>query len=130
MIQKLHERALKVVLNNHISDLEVLHHKSNDICSHRRNIQMPMIELYKIKLPLNDGLQSCLNRRNVTYHSRNFQSKPERKRSVFDARLFLSHCAPKLRILMTEEINKQTNKPHKACKYVKSVLPVCEKFLN
>ena len=89
----------------------------------------------KLSCYSNDGLQSCLNRRNVTYHSRNFQFKPERKRSVFDARKFLSHCAPKLRIFMTEEISKLTkkvflNKPHKACKYVKRVLPVCEKFLN
>ena len=74
-----------------------------------------------------------LNRRNVTYNSRHFQFQPERKRSVFDGRKFLSQCAPKLWILMTEEISKQTkqvflNKQHKTCKYVKRILPVCENF--
>ena len=40
MINKLHERVPRIVLNNHVSDFEALLHKSSDICSHHRNIQM------------------------------------------------------------------------------------------
>ena len=49
MINKLHERALRLVLNDHVSDFEALLRKSNDISCHDRNIQMLMIELYRIK---------------------------------------------------------------------------------
>ena len=49
MINKLHERALRLVLNDHVSDFETLLRKSNDVSSHHRNIQTLVIELYKIK---------------------------------------------------------------------------------
>ena len=49
MIIKFHERALRLVLNNHVSDFEALLCKRNDVSCHHRNIQMVMIELYKIK---------------------------------------------------------------------------------
>ena len=57
MINKLHETALK----------------SNDISCHHRNIQMLMIELYKIKNELAPPIMdSMLNRRNITYNFRVF----------------------------------------------------------
>ena len=49
LINKLHERALRIVLNDHISDFQALLHESNDISSHRRHIQMFVIKFYKIK---------------------------------------------------------------------------------
>ena len=67
MINKLHETALRIALNNHISDFEALLHKSNDISSHQKNIQMLMTELYKIKnelAPLTMDLM--LNTRYIT----------------------------------------------------------------
>ena len=66
MINKLHGRALRIVFNDHISDLEVRLHKSNDIFSHHKNIQL-IIQLDKIRNefapPIKD---SMLNRRNIT----------------------------------------------------------------
>ena len=44
MINKLHERALRIVLNDDISGFQALLHKSNYISIHRRNIQMLIIE--------------------------------------------------------------------------------------
>ena len=49
MINKLHERALRFVLNNHVGGFEALLRKSNDVSYHHRNIPILMIELYKIK---------------------------------------------------------------------------------
>ena len=49
MINKLHERALRLVLNDHVSDFEAVLRKSNDVSCHHKNIQMLMIELCKIK---------------------------------------------------------------------------------
>ena len=37
--------TLRIVLKDHVSDFDVLHHKSNDISIHHRNIQILMIEL-------------------------------------------------------------------------------------
>ena len=45
----MHERALRLVRNVHVNDFEALLRKSNDISCHHKNIQMLMIELYKIK---------------------------------------------------------------------------------
>ena len=87
MINKLLEKTLKIVLNDHISDSSfgALLHKSNDISWHYRNIQMLTIELYKFKKELAPPIMdSMLNRRNITYNFQNLQEfQSERKRTVF-----------------------------------------------
>ena len=66
MINTLHERALRRVLN------KALPRKSNDISCHHRNIQIFMIELYKMKNELAPPIMdSMLNKRNITYNFRN-----------------------------------------------------------
>ena len=70
---KLHERALRLLLNVHVSDSEAPLCKSNDISCHR-NIQMLMMKLYKIKNELAPPIiDSILNRKNITYYFRNLQ---------------------------------------------------------
>ena len=110
MINKLHERALRLVLNDHVSDFEALLRKSNDISCHHRNIQMPLIELCKIKNELASPIMdSMLNRRNITYNFRNLQKfQSEKKRTVFNGLETLSYRAPQLWTLLPEEI-KQRN---------------------
>ena len=49
MIKKIDERALRIVLNSHIIDLETLLCNINGIAFHHRNIQTLMTELFKIK---------------------------------------------------------------------------------
>ena len=44
MIDKLHERALRIVLNNQTINFETLLAESSDICNHHRNIQKLMTE--------------------------------------------------------------------------------------
>ena len=106
VINKLHETALKLVLNDHVNDFEALLRKSNDVSCNHRNIQMLMIELYKIKnelaLPIMD---SMLNKRNITYNFRNLQEfQWERNRTVFNGLEILSYRAPQLWTLFPEEI--------------------------
>ena len=68
IINKLKEGALKIVLNNHISDFETLLQKSNDISSLHRNIQVLLIELYKMKTEISRSvMDSIVNWRNVTH---------------------------------------------------------------
>ena len=41
MINKVHERALRIILGDDLSDFESLLQHNNDICSHHKNIQSP-----------------------------------------------------------------------------------------
>ena len=85
MINKVHERALRVLLNDYESNFGKLLHINNDVCNHHRSIQTLLIEIFKIKKgfpPL--IMESILNGRNNTYNVRNFQEfETERKRTVY-----------------------------------------------
>lgn len=48
MINKVHERELRLVLNVLASDLKTLLQKNNDVCNHCKNIQTLLIEILKI----------------------------------------------------------------------------------
>ena len=48
MRNKVHERALRVILNDHESDFEILLQNNNDVCNHHRNIQTLLIEIFKL----------------------------------------------------------------------------------
>ena len=54
LINKVHERTLRVILNDHESDFETLLQNNNDVCSHHRNIQTLLIEIFKIKKGFSD----------------------------------------------------------------------------
>ena len=49
MINKVHERALTVILNDHESDFETLLQNINDVCNHHRNIRTLLTEIFKIR---------------------------------------------------------------------------------
>ena len=53
MTNNIHEWALRLVLNDHITDFDTLLQSNNDTCNHHRNIQTLMVEIYKIKINLN-----------------------------------------------------------------------------
>ena len=46
---KVHERALRVVLNAHTSDFKTLMQRNNDVCNNHRIIQTLLIEIFKSK---------------------------------------------------------------------------------
>ena len=84
MITKVHERALRVILGNNLSDFQSSLQNNKDICSHHKNIQSLMIEMFKIKNELAPPIMdSMFERRNESYNLRNFQEfLTERKRTV------------------------------------------------
>ena len=49
MINKLHEKTLRIVLNDQTSNFETLLIEHCDICNHHRNIQTLMTEAYTIQ---------------------------------------------------------------------------------
>ena len=76
MINKIHERALRLILNGHTSDFDTLLQNNNDTGNHHRNIQTLMIEIYKIKNNLNPPIMGFMfERKNNTYNFRNLQQK-------------------------------------------------------
>ena len=85
MINKVHERALRVVLNDHTSDFETFLQNSNDVCNHHRNIQILLIEIFKTKIDLASSIiDSMFKRRNTAYNLRNFQEfETEGKKKVY-----------------------------------------------
>ena len=70
MINKIHDRAQRLILNDHTSDSDTLLQNNNDTCNHLRNIQILIVEIYKIKNNLNPPIiDFMLERRNNTYKS-------------------------------------------------------------
>ena len=110
MIYKLHVKALRVVLNDHVSNLEALLCKSNDTYCHHRDIQMLMIEPSKTKNELAPPIMdSMLNRRNITYNFRYLQEfQSERKRTVSNGLETLSYHAPQLWTLFQKKCKKMS----------------------
>ena len=110
MINKIHERALRIVLNDHISDFETIFRNMTDVTIHHRNIQTLTIELFKIKYDLaSPFLDSMLNRRTICCNVRNSQVfQSERKRTVFCGLETISYRASQLWTILPEEF-KQRN---------------------
>ena len=46
MINRVHERTLRVILGDDLNDFESLLQKNRNICSHHKNIQSLMIEMF------------------------------------------------------------------------------------
>ena len=74
MINRVHERALRVILGDDLSDFESLLQNNRDVRSHHKIILSLMIEMFKIK---NESappiMDSMFERRNEPYNLRNFQ---------------------------------------------------------
>ena len=97
MINKVHERALRVLLNDHESDFETLLHINNDVCNHHRNIQTLLIEIFKIKKDFAPAIMgSVLKGRNNIYNVRNFQEFQAEKRTAYFGLETISYRSPQL----------------------------------
>ena len=85
MINKLHDRSLRIKLNDYSRNFNILLENNNDKCNHHRNIQALSIEVFKMKNELAPLImESILNKRFNTYNLKNFQEfATERKRTVW-----------------------------------------------
>ena len=110
MINKLHERSLRVILNDYSSDFNILL-ENNDICNHHRNIQTLLTEVFKMKNKLAPPItDSTLNKRFNTYNLRNFQEfATERKRTVWYGLETISYRYPQLWSLLPESLKEMNS---------------------
>ena len=60
MINKLHERSLRTILNDYSSNFNILLENNNDLCNHHRNIQALLIEVLKMKNEINSNNRANL----------------------------------------------------------------------
>ena len=82
VINKVHERTLRVILGDDSNDFESLLQNNKDICSHHKNIKRLVIEMFKIKNELAPPIMdSMFERRNEPYNFRNFQGFLTEKRN-------------------------------------------------
>ena len=105
MINKIHERDLRIVLNDNISDFETMLQNMYDITIHHRNIQTLLIDLFKIKHNLAPPvMNSMLNRRTICYNFTNLQEfQSERKRTESYGLATISYHSPQLAKILPEE---------------------------
>ena len=74
MINRVYERALKVILSDDLSDFKSLSQNNRNIRNHHKNILSLMIEMFKTKNKLAPPIMdSMFERRNEPYNLRNFQ---------------------------------------------------------
>ena len=109
MINKIHERALRLILNDHTSDFDTLLQNNNNTCNHHRNMQTLMTETYKIKNNLNPPIMMDLmfERRNNTYNLRNFQEfATKRKKTAKMGLETLTYRSPKLWPILPEKVRQ------------------------
>ena len=108
MINKVHERALRALLNDHESDFEKLLHIYNDVCNHHGNIQTLLIEIFKIKKGFAPPImESILKGRNNTYNVRNFQEfETERRRTVYFGLETINYRSSQLWSLLPEHMTQ------------------------
>ena len=107
MINKVHERTLRGLLNDHESNFEKLLQINNDVCNHHRNIQTLLIEIFKVKKGFAPAtMESILKGRNNTY-VRNFQEfETETKRTVYFGLETISYRSPQLWSLLPEHMRQ------------------------
>ena len=72
-INKIHERALRIVYRDTESSFDELLAKDNSVSVHQRNLQLLMIEIYKTKSSLNPSFMEgiFIERPNIPYTLRN-----------------------------------------------------------
>ena len=105
MIKKLHERSLRIILNDYLSDFNILLENNNDICNHHRNIQALLTEVFKMKNELaHPIMESILNKRFNTYNL-----TMERKKTVWYGLETLSYRYPQLWSLLPESLKEMNS---------------------
>ena len=84
MINKLHERSLRIILNHYSSDFNILLEKNDDICNHHGNLQALLIEVLKMKNELVPPIMELiLNKRFNNYNLGNFRESGTEKKEPF-----------------------------------------------
>ena len=109
-INKIHERSLRIVFNDHKSTFRELLVKDNSVTVHERNIQTLAIELYKILNGFSPEIMSLVIplKEDIKYCSQN-KFKTSNVHSVKYGINSLTHLGPKIWAMVPDEIKVETS---------------------
>ena len=107
-INKLHERALRIVYNDHFSSFEELLSKDKSVTVHQRNLQILAAEMYKILNGLSpDIMQDSFETKSNYYNTRNAPTFSSRNiKTVRYGLQTISYMAPKIWNLVPKEMKQ------------------------
>ena len=109
-INKLNERALRIVYNDHFSSFKELISKDKSVTVHQRNLQIPATEMYKILNGLSpDIMQDIFETKSNYYNTRNTPAFSSRNiKTVRYGLQTISYMAPKIWDLVPKEMKQVT----------------------
>ena len=107
-INKLHERALRIVNNDNFSSFEVHLYKDKSVTVHQKNLQILATDLYKILNGLSpDIMQDIFETKSNYYNIRNAPGFSSRNiKTVRYGLQTISYMAPKIWDLVPKEIKQ------------------------
>ena len=113
MINKLHEKSLRIILNDYSSNFNILLENNDDICNHHKNIQAVLTEVFKMKNRLGPPImKSNLNKTFNTYNLRKFYEFATGKNPVWYGLETLSYHYPQLWSLLPESLKEMKSLSH------------------
>ena len=109
-INKLHERTLRIVYNDHFSSFEELLSKGKSVTVHQRNLQILTTEMYKLLNGLSpDIMQDISETKSNYYNTRNAPGFSTRNiKTVRYGLQSISYVAPKICDLAPKEMRQVT----------------------
>ena len=110
-INKLHERALRIVYNDHVSSFRELLHRDKSFSIHERNLQKLATEMYKVKNKLSPSfMHSIFPRMDNTYNLRNSPTfKSGNIRTTYNGTETLMYRGPKTWDLVPNDIKEASS---------------------
>ena len=104
-LNKLHERALRIVFNDNVSTFRDLLVKDNSVTIHERNIQVLAIELYKVLNNISPEIMSSVFplKDNIKYPTKN-KFKTRNVHLVKYGTESLAHLGPKIWALVPDNL--------------------------
>ena len=135
-INKIHERALRIVFNDNVSTFRDLLVKDNSVTIHERNIQVLAIELYKVLNNISREIMSTVFplKDSIKYPMKN-KFKTRNVHSVKYGTESLAHLGPKIWALVPDNLKMIKSLKHfkfeiKKWIPVKCPCKLCKIYIN
>ena len=104
-INRIHERALRIVYRDYISSYEQLLALSNDVTIHQKNLRVLVTEVFKVKTGIGpETLKDIFQFTEPVYNLRNIKFKSNNVKTIQYGTETISFLGPKLWNLLPEDI--------------------------